>query len=142
MAFIDRTDCVKFADIFCRYAILSFEVTMATQPPTPRKWPRRLLGLFGTLIVLVWAAPIIAGYTPLVGWACRHADAYIDGTVEAGGASLGWFSPMVLSDVTVRDAQGNVVGEIPRVVGDRSLLKLLLDRSDLGSFCLERAKID
>ncbi len=115
---------------------------MATQLPLPRTWPRRLLVLVGLLLVLAWAAPIIAGYTPLVGWACRHAERYIDGSIQVGGASLGWFSPIVLCDVTVRDRDSRIVAQIPRVEGDRSLLMLLVNRSDLGSFRLEKAKID
>lgn len=110
--------------------------------PPGRSWKMRLFVCAGVLLVLVWAAPIIAAYTPVLGWVAGKASEAIDGRVEIGGASLGWFSPIVLYDVTVRDADNEVIAQIPKIEGDRALLKLALDQSDLGTFRIERAKID
>src|ERR1019366_1527567 len=107
-----------------------------------RRWGCRIaLGAVG-LVGLIWAAPIVAAWTPLVSWSATKASAFFDGSVTVGSASLGWFSPIVLSNVELRGTDGQVIAQIPRIQGDRSLLMLLLDDSDLGSFRLEKPKID
>jgi translocation and assembly module TamB len=113
-----------------------------TEMPKPSRWKWYLTAAVGGLLILLWAAPIIVGYTPLVGRVTDAIEARIDGKVQLGGVSLGWFSPIVLYDVVVRDADNHVLAYIPRVQGDRALFKLLVDRSDLGSYRLDRAKID
>jgi translocation and assembly module TamB len=112
------------------------------EPFPPRRWGRRIVLFAVGLVVLVWAAPMVAAWTPLVPWACAQAAGYIDGSVHVGSASLGWFSPIILSNVEVRGADDQVIAQIPRIEGDRSLLMLLLDHGDLGSFRLEKPKID
>jgi hypothetical protein len=107
-----------------------------------RCWAWRLLLVVGGLIVLVWAAPIIAGYTPLVSWACDKASAALGARVTVGNVSLGWFSPIVLTNVVVHDADDHALVQIPRIDGNRSLLSLLLDHDSLGTFQVKKPTID
>ena len=108
----------------------------------PRRWPVRLLFVFVTLLVVVWAAPIIATWTPLLAALCSKADAYIDGSVRVSSASLGWFSPVVLYNVEVRDAADQTIAQIPKLESERSLVQLLLHRDDLGAFRADKPLID
>lgn len=106
--------------------------------PRKRRWPRRVLGLFVLLTVAVWFAPAVAARTGLVGRVVRSATADLRGTVEVGGASLGWLSPVELRDVVVKDRQGRVLLTAPKVTSSKTLFGFVRDRSDLGSFAVDR----
>src|SRR5438309_657104 len=99
----------------------------------PRRWLLRVLLGLGALLVLAWAAPMLAAYTPLVSWMCNRYVNGFDVTIHIGSASLDWFSPIRLNNVELRDADGGLLAQIPKIETDRSLLTLLLDRDDLGS---------
>ena len=58
-------------------------------PPPQRRWAVRILLTLCSLALLLWAAPMIAAWTPLVSWACNRATIFFDGSVYVGGASLG-----------------------------------------------------
>jgi hypothetical protein len=90
----------------------------------------------GGLLVLLWLAPMIVGHTGLLNWVVGMASADLNGEVSVRSASLGWFSAPRLSNVEVRDKDGERVLEVPEVAGDRSLLSLLFNSSDLGQFRL------
>ncbi|MBN2296360.1 MAG: hypothetical protein JXM70_28285, partial [Pirellulales bacterium] len=102
------------------------------------KW---LAGLAILLVVVVWLAPVLIAHSPMMGWIVSSASSDLDGSVEVGSASLGWFSPITLSQIEVRDSQGQTVISIPQVEGDRSLMSLALDRSHLGKFRLEKPQL-
>jgi len=70
----------------------------------PRRWRKRLIGLLILLGVGVWVAPVAVARTGLRNRIARDALADLRGTVEVGGASLGWFSSLELRDVVVKDA--------------------------------------
>src|SRR5216684_3814213 len=111
-------------------------------PRPPRRWGLRIGIAFCGLVVAIWAAPIIAARTPLVSWMCARTANYLDGSVHVGSASLGWFSPVVLYNVDIRAADDRPIARIPKVEGDRSLLMLLVDKRDLGTFRFERPTIE
>jgi len=94
-----------------------------------------LLTLLG--VGLLWLSPTIVAKTGLLGYIVDSTTSQLDGTIDIRSASLGWFSPLTLWDVEVRDADGGLVVQVPKVVGDRSLLKLLFDSGDMGSLRLE-----
>jgi translocation and assembly module TamB len=112
------------------------------QPGPPRRWGLRIGLAFCGLVVMIWAAPIVAAWTPLVSWLCAKAANDLDGSVHVGSASLGWFSPVVLYNVEIRAADDQPIARIPKVEGDRSLLILLVDQRDLGTFRFERPTIE
>ncbi len=116
------------------------------QSAAPRKPRRRrvkvFVALFAVLLLAVWFAPSIVAKTGLRNRFARQAAADLNGTLDIGGASLGWFSPVELRDVTLTDSQGRVVARIPKVTSSKSLLALIRDRSTLGEFILDRPAVE
>src|SRR4051794_1897839 len=112
------------------------------KPPAPkrkrRRWVRYTAGPLLLLGLLAWFAPSAVAHSGLLNQFLRGAATGLKGDVSAGGASLGWFSPVELRDVRVTDSQGRVLLAAPRVTSSKSLLALVRDRSDLGEFRIER----
>ncbi len=98
-----------------------------------RRW--LLLTLFAG--ALLWLSPTIVAKTGLLGYIVDASTSDLDGSVAVRTASLGWFSPITLWDVEIRDGDGGLVARAPKVVGDRTLLKLLFDSGDMGSLLIE-----
>lgn len=93
-------------------------------------------------VVLVFGMlPWVVAHSPLVSAILQRSTADLEGTVRAKSASLGWFSPVVLYGVEVYDRQGNLVLEVPRLVGDKALLALLFETASLGRFQLDAPKL-
>ena len=63
------------------------------------------------------------------------------GEVRIGSASLGWFSPISLREVEVLDAQKQPLASIAAVTGDRSLLKILSNTSNVGRFRIDGPRL-
>ncbi len=106
----------------------------------PRRWWPWLAAAAAGLAVLIWLIPAAVARTPLVGWIVRSA-AGLQGEIAIGSASLGWFSPVKLSGVEIRDPQGQPLAEIPQARSDRSLLAILSSSSHVGRIRLERPKL-
>src|SRR6516225_10439713 len=98
------------------------------------KWKIRLFGLLLALLVLVIVSPILVARTPLRNWIAARVLASLRGQIQIGGASLGWFTPPVFTEVEVRDTTGRTLLRAPRIEGDKSLVALLCEPSDLGEF--------
>lgn len=98
---------------------------------------RKLLVVAALGLGLLWLAPTIVAKTPLLGLVVNADTFNVDGTLDIRSASLGWFSPIRLWDVEVRDPEGGLFVRVPKVVGERSLLKILLNRSDWGDMRFE-----
>src|SRR4249920_2659898 len=115
-----------------------------TQPPRPRRrlWLKVFVGLFVLLLFLVGAAPTIIAKTGLRNRIARQAASDLNGTLDIGSASLGWFSPIELRDVSVTDLQGRIVAQVPSVTSSKSLFSLLFNRAALGEFTLDRPNVD
>src|SRR5262245_55616988 len=96
-------------------------------PPTSRRrrWLKRLLPLATLLVLGVWFAPAVIAKTELRNRFARQALANLHGSVEVGSASLGWFSPVELRDVTIRDEAGRTVVSVPKVTSQKSLFALV-----------------
>ncbi|HSQ54477.1 MAG TPA: hypothetical protein VLM40_01930, partial [Gemmata sp.] len=125
----------------------SIPVPGTSQPSTPRqprrrRWRRVVLGLLALFLFVFWFAPTIVAKTPLRNRIARAVAADLKGTLEIGGASLGWLSPIELRDVTLTDAQGRVMARIPKLTSSKTLLSLLRDRDDLGGITLERPSLE
>src|SRR5262245_1540452 len=123
-----------------------------THPSLPRpamlslfllsKWVRRLLAIAALLLVLLWFLPTIIANSPILGRLVGAATKDIDGSVNVGGASLGWLSPVVLHDVSIKDSAGAPLATIPRIETERSLLGLVLDSSNPGRLTCEKASVE
>jgi len=90
------------------------------------------------LLLFVWFLPWLAAHSPLPNWLARRLLNDFHGNVTVGHASLGWFSPIVLGDVEVRDAEGRALLVAPRIESSRSLADLLLQPSDVGTVRCEQ----
>src|SRR5690349_12389959 len=75
----------------------------ARRQKSPSPWPRRLFLLALALVIVVWAAPIIVATTPLRDYFLRMALEPKQGKIYSSGASLGWFSPVILRGVEIHD---------------------------------------
>src|SRR5687767_8048252 len=118
---------------------------MADPSPTRRRGRRWLVrfAVVGLLLALaVWFTPAVVAKTGLRQAVLARVFADLDGTVAAGGASLGWLSTVELRDVTVTDPSGRTALRAERVTSSRTLLALALDRSDLGTFTIERPVLE
>src|SRR4051794_1977883 len=112
-----------------------------TAPAAPvrrrRRWSRAVLPLVLLILAVLWFAPAVVARSGLRNRFIREATADLRGTVTVGGASLGWFSPVELRDVTVKDEQGRTLLAVPKVTGSKSLYALMRDRSEPGEFTVE-----
>ena len=117
-------------------------MTTETPPPPTTRWKKRILIALGVLVALVWATPRIVSVSPLLGWASSQASQHLNGSVEIGRASLGWFAPVVLGDVVVRDCDNRVVARIARIETDQRLFSLLLESDDLGGIHIDKPHFD
>jgi hypothetical protein len=102
------------------------------RPVGSKKW---LLGLVGIVAVGVLLAPtFLAGTSYVPNLVNRILP--VNGQIHVESTSLGWWSPVVLRNVTVTDPHGDVVGKIAAVSGNRSLFSIVLNSSELGTFTL------
>ena len=110
--------------------------------PTRRRWPRRLLltcaALGALLAALVWFAPAVVAKTALKQLILDKALADLNGRATVGGATLGWLSPVVLTDVRVTDPAGEPVLTAETVTSSKTLLQLARSQADLGTFTVAK----
>ena len=112
--------------------------------PGPRQkktWRWLVLGAVGLAILVAWLIPAIVAHSPILNWTIGLATAKLNGQVTVRSASLGWLSAPSISGIEIRDEQDQPLLEIPRATGNRSLLGLLWNRTDLGRFQLEQPKL-
>lgn len=115
----------------------------ATEPtPGASPWKRRLLVGVVLLLAAVWALPVAVAKTPLLGWLVSFTNAHLDGSVKVGSASLGWFSPLVLHDVSLTDHDNQPVVQIAKVETERTLLGFVLDHATLGTIRVDKPSVD
>lgn len=114
----------------------------ATAKPKRWRWRRRLAAVALVLTVsAVWLLPWIVAHSPLLPWALAAATAELNGTLTVRSASLGWFSPVVVEGIEVRDAQHEPVFQASQLKGSKSLAAMLLRPSKLGQFRLEQPEL-
>jgi hypothetical protein len=110
--------------------------------PRRLKWKLLLLTLVVGCVLLLAAGPTLVVCGPwrdaLIGWCL--AD--LRGQVSTGDASLGWFSPLEVSQLAVADPQGQPVLAVSSLQTEKSLLGLLLQPGDLGKVTLNGAQIE
>ena len=86
---------------------------------------RRLLLAVALVLLLAWVAPVLVAVTGLRHVAARYVLSGLRGSVRVGRASLGWFRPVVLENVEIRDREDRLLLTVPRLESQRSLLALL-----------------
>src|SRR5438094_7040248 len=102
-----------------------------------RRWPRRLAIALAGYALLMWVLPILLGWTPLRDKPLAMALPGLNGTVTSGSASLGWFSPVVYTNVEIRDPAGNLLASVAAIRTEKTLLQLALSQTDLGTIRIE-----
>ena len=80
--------------------------------PHRRRWFKILVAVVVLVFFGVAAAPTIVAKTALRNRIARQAAADLNGTIDIGAASLGWFSPIELRDVRLMDS-GRTLAEFP-----------------------------
>jgi hypothetical protein len=113
----------------------------ALYQPKKRRWLKRLVIGTTLLAILVLVAPTIISNTPLRNAPLRLALNGIHGSVQAGAASLSWFSPISYSDIEIRDSQGNLLLSLPKIESQKSLFELITHLDNLGKFRIDRPQI-
>ena len=101
------------------------------------RWPVVL----AMLAAVLWLLPSIVAHTPLLQWGVGMATAKLNGSITVESASLGWFSSVAVQGVEVKDPEGKPVLTLAAAQGDRSLMGLLWDYSNLGRLRLESPKL-
>jgi hypothetical protein len=105
-----------------------------------RRWRRLALAILLVLAAAVGLLPQIAARTPLLAWGVRTAARW-DGSLSVRSASLGWFSPLAVEGIDLRDAQDRPVLELAGVTSEKSLWQILGSLRTPGSFRLEKPKL-
>lgn len=94
------------------------------------------------ILLLLAAFPYVAALPPFRDAILRAVLPEVEGTVTAGGASLGWFSPITFQDVEISAPDGTPVVTVPKCQGDRPLWRYLTGPSELGNFRVERPRLN
>ncbi|HEY4309833.1 MAG TPA: hypothetical protein VGN12_10315 [Pirellulales bacterium] len=113
----------------------------AAAPVRRRRWWLRSTVLIG-LPALLWFAPVITGFGPVLNSVVGIASRDFKGTITIGGASLGWISRVVLHDIEVQDADGKPMASIPQIASDKTLFALLASPSNLGRFQIDHPQVN
>ncbi|MFM8734401.1 MAG: hypothetical protein ACKOC8_04320 [Pirellulales bacterium] len=92
-----------------------------------------VLGMLAVASAALWIAPAVLVHTSLRDRPLVGAFAGIDGTIESGAASWGWFDGIEYRDVVLRDRAGRAAVMVPRLAIDRGLVRLALDPASLGA---------
>ncbi|HEX8524960.1 MAG TPA: hypothetical protein VF669_22105 [Tepidisphaeraceae bacterium] len=108
----------------------------AAKAPTKRKkrrkWPWILVGLVVLLLILVLLAPTLISSGPVRGMIASKASNYINGSVQIGDMSLGWFSGTRLGGVKVYDEKGVLILELDQFKTQMSLMNAIRGNYNLG----------
>jgi hypothetical protein len=102
----------------------------------------RLLVVLILLAVLLGFAPWILSATglwkPILAWAAPD----VAGKVEIASLKLGWISGIDASGIVVRDPAGQTLAQIDRVASRKTLLEIVQNRQNLGTFDATAPKIN
>jgi len=114
----------------------------ASPPPRKRRVLRIVLGFFAVVVLLLLGAPYLFNLGPVRGAVLGAATLGMHGDITIGRASLGWFSPVAIYDLSITpDDGGEPLAQVPAIEGDRPLWKLIFDRTELGQFRIEQPKL-
>ena len=114
------------------------EKPSADRPPRKRRWIlKSLLALVVCLAVLVVLAPRIASTSPVRRLVLNAINRNVAGRVDIADWSLTWTGGITISDIALRQPDGEPFVRISRVRSRLSLLKALSGRFDFGSTTIE-----
>lgn len=115
-----------------RLPLVGRSETSAGRAPGPRRrWTPYAVG-GGLLLLVAWFAPALVAHTPLFNSVVGSLTSDLQGQVRVSSASLGWLSPVTLTEVEVRDPDGQTLAKIPSASTERNLLSLVTGGGDPG----------
>lgn len=114
-------------------AILSEQIDRK-KPSFLKKLFRRFLILLFLGGLLIWFAPNMVAATNLRNVVANWIFSDLRGEITMSSASLGWFMPVKCYEVEIRNENGEILAQAPTVVSDKTLLELLLNLQQLGTF--------
>lgn len=103
----------------------------AATAAVPRR--RRWIWLLVAPVLLVLALPTIVSTKPFRGRVLKLAASQIDGEVNCGSLSLGWFSSQAVGDLSITGRDGRVLLSGATIEVPKSLFSLALAPGDLGT---------
>ena len=111
---------------------------------TRPRWrgPMFWLGAFVLLLILLLVmAPSIATQSTIVDYAISRIVPADTAVVSVQSVRAGWFAPLKITGLRVLDGTGNPLIEAERIEGNRTLLQLLKNSSDLGMIVVQRPTV-
>ncbi|MCS7305884.1 MAG: hypothetical protein NZ602_12365 [Thermoguttaceae bacterium] len=125
-------------------ARIPLEAVIGRPKPPPvrrRRWvwwgAAALLGVG----IFLWFLPTLVAHSFLLNWLVGYLAAEFQGKIHVGSASLGWFSPVVLRQIEIQDAQGGPLASIGQLTTEGTLWKLLWNRQELGRWVFDGAQV-
>jgi hypothetical protein len=114
--------------------------TVATNASRSRggKWKKYLIGTALGFIVLVLCAPLLLQSKTIVLGIVQQSEAIDPLRLDLESVSFGWFRPLRLTGVEIKDANGKLLAQVGRVDTELSLWRLLTQRSNLGTVSIEQ----
>jgi hypothetical protein len=100
----------------------------------------RLLVVAVLLAVLLYFLPTLIISTGAWRKVLAAAAPGIAGQIQIQSLRLGWFSPIEIQGLVVRDESGAPLAEAPLVRSNKTLLAIALDHNNLGTFELQQPK--
>ena len=120
----------------------------STESENPQPRSRFRIGCSTILLLLllscgglVFFAPTIISRTSLLQQVVPLALPDFEGKVAIGSASLGWFSPITINDVTALDASGQPLADVKQITSEKTLFALVSDQSNLGQFHINQPQL-
>src|SRR3954467_827728 len=120
----------------------------AARPASKRK-PRRSWSfwLLSRLFVLLLLLGAIAFFAPMLigrGEFCKQLLAVVSPAIakqiDITSLQLGWFSPIEIHGLVIKDAADQPLAEVPLIKSRKSLLAIALNYGDLGTFDVDQPK--
>ncbi len=106
---------------------------------------RRAARWVSVSVCLLFLLLLVGGFAPAIlssrfCWpqVLAYLTADFDGRVASRGVSLGWFSPVVVQEISVEDRHGQKLVQVETVRTELSLLSLLLNSQELGVIHLDK----
>ena len=115
----------------------------STLPRRKKRWPLVVGGIILLLILLVLALPSLLCTGPGVAIMESQINGRIQGKIAINQLSLGWFSPVSVYGLSVRDSAGNIILSDVNLQTHLSLLHLATNWKNLGiiKLTIQNAKI-
>jgi len=119
--------------------------TAQKRPPrrrgTPKRWAIVAVALLVMCATIVWLLPSLLVVGPWRNSVLAWVMSDLHGSIYADRVRLGWFSPVEVSGLRLRDSSGSPLLELDQFRTEKTLLQLLGNRHDFGPLHLRGPKV-